>query len=133
VSSVGELGELASAFFARPRPQVIEPTVYRRVVHPLLLRAARDERFRRALRRSEMFFPYFAGRVRYDDRRSRAALHGTGIEPSPLHEYFDRLVKFALASQWGRRQIPRCVMLSRPSARRAPRPLRARQPLALTG
>jgi thioester reductase-like protein len=132
VSSVGELGELASTFFGRPQPQVIEPMVYRRLVHPLLLRASRDERHRRALRRSELFFPYFAARVRYDDRRSRAALHGTGIEPSPLRAYFDRLVEFALAAQWGRRQIPRRSVLmpvtGTQRTRKAPRPQR----LALT-
>jgi thioester reductase-like protein len=107
-SSVGELIELASAFFKRPPPPLIEPTVYRRVLHPLLLRASRDERLRRALQRSEVFFPYFAMRVRYDDRRARAALHGTGIEPSPLGDYFHKLVKFAVAAQWGRREIPLC-------------------------
>jgi thioester reductase-like protein len=131
VSSVGELGELASAFFGRPPPQMIEPTLYRRVLHPLLLRASRDERHRRALRRSELFFPYFATRVRFDDRRCRAALHGTDIEPSPLRDYFDRLVEFALAAQWGRRDIPRSgapvPAEGRQRARKAPRPL------ALTG
>ena len=107
VSKVGELIELASAFFERPAPQLIEPTVYRRVVHPLLLRASRSERTRRALRRSEVFFPYFAARNSYDNRRSRAALHGTGIEPSPLRDYIGKLVEFALAADWGRRQLPR--------------------------
>lgn len=65
-SSVGELVELASTFFERPAPGLIEPSLYCRVVHPLLVRCARDERKRRALQRSEVFFPYFAARVRYD-------------------------------------------------------------------
>jgi nucleoside-diphosphate-sugar epimerase len=106
-SSVGELVELASARFERPAPRLIDPTVYRRVVHPLLVRGARDERHRRALRRSETFFPYFAMRVAYDDRRARVALRGAGIAPTPLRSYFDRLVEFALAADWGRHQIPR--------------------------
>lgn len=133
VSSVGELVELASAVFERAQPQVINPTVYRRVVHPLLLRAIRDERRRRALRRSEVFFPYFAARVRYDDRRSRAALHGSGIEPSPLRDYFDKLVDFAHAAQWGRRQIPRrdvALPVSPEQPREQPR---GPQPLVLAG
>jgi thioester reductase-like protein len=106
-SSVGELVELASAFFERPAPGLIEPTLYRHVVHPLLVRGTRDQRRRRALRCSEVFFPYFAARVHYDDRRSRVALRGTGIGPTPLHTYFDRLLEFALAADWGRRQLPR--------------------------
>jgi thioester reductase-like protein len=107
-SSVGELVELATAFFERPAPYLLDPSVYRRVVHPLLVRSSRDERYRRALERSEVFFPYFATRVRYDDRRSRVALRGSGIgSPPPLRTYFERLVEFALAADWGRRQIPR--------------------------
>jgi long-chain acyl-CoA synthetase len=106
-TSVGELIELAAARFGRPAPRLIAPGVYRRVVHPLLLRSSRDERYRRALTRSEIFFPYFAMAVTYDDRRSRVALRGAGITPTPLHRYFDRLVEFALAAEWGRRPIPR--------------------------
>ncbi len=106
-SSVRELIELASGYFGRPAPRLIEPRVYRRLVHPLLLRAARDERHRRALRRSELFFPYFAANVHYDERRTRAVLHASGIEPSPLRDYFDRVVEFALAADWGRRRVSR--------------------------
>ena len=81
-----------------------------------------------------MFFPYFSARVLYDDRRTRAALHGTGIEPSPLRDYFDTLVEFALAAKWGRREIPRRGAVAPLwSARRAQRPARARRGLALMG
>jgi long-chain acyl-CoA synthetase len=126
-SSVGELVELATAFFKRPAPRLIEPALYRRVVHPLLVRSSRDERYRRALARSEVFFPYFAARVRYDDRRSRVALCPTGIAPAPLRTYFDRLVEFALAAEWGRRPISRAVAGER-MARRATRPRAQRRP-----
>ena len=106
-SNVGELVELASSFFSRAPPRLIEPALYRRALHPLLVRCARDERHRSALRRSEMFFPYFAMQVAYDDRRSRVALRGAGIQPTPLRTYFDRLVEFALAAEWGKREMPR--------------------------
>jgi thioester reductase-like protein len=135
-SSVGELVELAKAFFGRPAPRLIEPSLYRRVVHPLLVRSSRDERYRRALARSEVFFPYFATRVLYDDRRSRVALCAAGVRPPPLSHYFDRLMEFALASEWGRRPISRAaagargLLDSRPQGRRppAPAPAHARTP-----
>jgi thioester reductase-like protein len=130
VTSVGELVELAARYFRRPAPRLISPALYRRVAHPLLLQVARDERSRRALSRSQVFFPYFEMAVTYDDRRARVALRGTGITPPPLPSYFDRLVEFALAAEWGRRPIPRAG-LARPAAgfpydrlaqvRRAPR------------
>jgi thioester reductase-like protein len=107
VSSVGEVVELATAFFKRPLPRLIEPSIYRRMIHPLLVRAAGDERARRALTRSEVFFPYFAVRVGFDDRRTRVALRGADIRTTPLHTYFERLLEFALAAEWGRRRITR--------------------------
>jgi thioester reductase-like protein len=97
-SSVGELVALASACFGRAAPRLIEPALYTRVVYPLLLLASDNPGQRRALERSRVFFPYFAARVCYDDRRARAALHGTGIESAPLREYFHRLVAGCLAS-----------------------------------
>ena len=107
-SSVAKLAELASTFFGRPVPRMLDPTVYRRLVHPVLLRACRDERQRRALQRSEVFFPYFSTRVRYDNRRARVSLAPVGVAASPLESYFHRLVEFALLAEWGRVQIPRC-------------------------
>jgi thioester reductase-like protein len=106
-SYVGELIELATTRFGRPAPCLIPPDSYRRVIHPLLIRSIRDERRRRALRRSEVFFPYFDVGVVYDDRRSRAALQPLGIAPPPLRSYFDRLIEFALAADWGRASLPR--------------------------
>jgi long-chain acyl-CoA synthetase len=129
--SVGELVELASEFFARPAPRLLPPSLYRRTVHPLLLRATRDERRRRILRRSETFFPYFAAKVVYDNRRTRAALHGTGIAPPRLHAYFDRLVEFALAAEWGRRSISRAQAAMAPPITRRLRPPSARSPRAM--
>ncbi|MGO9322006.1 MAG: SDR family oxidoreductase [Solirubrobacteraceae bacterium] len=118
LSSVAELVELATAFFKRPAPHLLEPAFYHRVVHPLLVRSANDERSRRALRRSEIFFPYFAMQARFDDRRARVALRGRGVAAAPLSSYFDRLIRFALAAEWGRRRLPR----ARISAGRASMP-----------
>jgi long-chain acyl-CoA synthetase len=106
-TTVGELVELATARFERPAPRLIAPWLYRRLLHPLLVHASRDPRRRSALERSKAFFPYFAMKVVYDDRLSRAALRAAGINPPPLRRYFDRLVEFALAAEWGRRPIPR--------------------------
>jgi thioester reductase-like protein len=115
-STVGEVVELATAFFKRPVPRLIEPSVYKRVVHPVLVQAAGDERSRRALVRSEVFFPYFAMGAVFDNRRSRVALRGAGIATTPLGTYFDRLIQFAVAAEWGRRHITR----ARASGRVAP-------------
>lgn len=124
VCSVGELVALASSFFGRAPPRLIDPSLYHRVVHPLLLRSTRNAGLRRALERSEVFFPYFAAAASYDNRRTRAALHGSGIEASPLGDYFERLVRFALAADWGRRALPQGPFEAPPTQLRRTRPPR---------
>jgi thioester reductase-like protein len=131
VSSVGDVIELATSFFKRPVPHLIEPAVYRRV-HPLLVRSAPDERSRRALLRSEVFFPYFTMQVGFDNRRARVALRGSGITTSPLQGYFERLMQFALAAEWGRRRMTRASASVRtaPSFRAARVPRTPLRPIA---
>ena len=88
-TTVGRLLEMSSEVLGRPQPRVLSPGVYRRWVHPWLRRK------HRGLRRLEVYFPYFAMRVRFDDRR---------LGPGPrVESYFHRLVRYAQAARWGRR------------------------------
>jgi thioester reductase-like protein len=92
-TTVGRLLELASQHLGRRAPAVLPPPLYRRVLHPMLRRKYGG------LRRMEVYFPYFSMRVRFDDRR---------LGPAPSVEgYFGRLMSFAQAARWGRRQPPR--------------------------
>jgi long-chain acyl-CoA synthetase len=113
-STVGELIDLATAYLGRPAPRVVPPTVYRRALHPLLVRRG-CETSRRALRRSEALFPYFSMRVRYDDARALAALSPLGIEAPPLRSYFGRLMDFARAAHWGAQPLARHVAFAGPA------------------
>jgi thioester reductase-like protein len=119
-STVGEIIELASADAGRPAPRVLPPALYRVVLHPLLVRSG-SERRRRALRRSEVFFPYFAVRTQFDNRGAREALTPLQIEAPPLPAYFDRLTSFAREARWGRRPIPRHAASAITSEARAER------------
>ena len=105
-TTVGRLIELSASYFSRPPPRAIPPAFYERIVHPLLVRRSGPER-RRALEKSEVYFPYFSARVRYDDRRARRRLKPAGIEVAPVERYFDRLADFATKSRWGRLTITR--------------------------
>jgi hypothetical protein len=105
-STVGRLIDLSADYFARRRPRALAPALYRHVVHRLLLSRSEGKR-RRALERSELYFPYFSMRVRYDDRRARRLLDPAGITPTPLEGYFTRLADFAVRSDWGRRAVSR--------------------------
>lgn len=105
-TTVGRLIDLSAGYFGRRAPRAIPPALYRRVVHPLLVRRTSGKR-RRALRKSEVYFPYFSARVRYDDRRARRRLRPAGIEVTPVERYFSRLADFATRCRWGRVSITR--------------------------
>jgi thioester reductase-like protein len=88
-TTVGRLLELSSKELGRSEPAVLPPRLYRRWMHPLL------RRMYPGLRRMEVYFPYFAMRVRFDDRR---------LGPGPrVERYFHRLVRYAEKARWGRR------------------------------
>lgn len=112
-SSIGELLGLACSRLGCRRPPLISPALYRHVVHRLLL-AARP-RTRPFLRATETYLPYFAIGVRYDNARARAELAPQGIEAAPLPHYFDRLIDYALASDWGMRPSSRAATAERSS------------------
>jgi long-chain acyl-CoA synthetase len=105
-STIGEVGEMAVEGLDQHPPRLIPPRIYKRVVHPLVVRRVTPST-RRLLERSEVYFPYFAMRQHFDVARSRALLEPMGIAPSPLPEYFGRLLEFARAARWGRRPLDR--------------------------
>jgi long-chain acyl-CoA synthetase len=105
-SSVGEVIAHSARYFQRKPPVVVPPSVYRRLVHPLVLRRAGPAQ-RRWLERSEVLFPYFAMGMRFDISRTEDALDPAGIRAAPLASYLDRLLDFAVAADWGRNPVTR--------------------------
>jgi hypothetical protein len=105
-STVGRLIELSAGYFGRRPPRAMPPLLYRRLVHPLLVRLSSGKR-RRALEKSEVYFPYFSARVRYDDRMARRRLQPAGVRVTPIERYFDRLARFAERSRWGKVSLTR--------------------------
>jgi thioester reductase-like protein len=105
-SSVGEIVALAGERFAAPQPKIVPPAAYRAVIGKIVEKRAPSSA-RRLLASNEVYFPYFAMRVRYDDARARAILEPRGITAAPLRSYFDRLMDYAQAARWGRREVAR--------------------------
>lgn len=105
-TTVGRLVGMASRRLERRPPRLLAPGAYRRVLHPLLARTGPAAR-RRALRRMEVFFPYFSMRVAYSNERARRRLERAGIASAPVESYFDRLLSYAQRARWGRDPISR--------------------------
>jgi nucleoside-diphosphate-sugar epimerase len=104
--TVGELIDRAAAHLDRPPARVLPPALYQRAVHPLLVRRA-NPAHRRWLERGEVFFPYFASRLRFDVSAARAGLEPTEIRVPRVDAYLDRLLEFAVRANWGRVPVGR--------------------------
>jgi thioester reductase-like protein len=104
-STVGELLSLSSLQLRRPPPPVVPPSAYR-MARPLIV-ACGGRRRRAAMRRAAPFLPYYTMAVRYGRDRAARKLDAAGLRPPPLEAYYDRLLRFATDSDWGKRPLPR--------------------------
>jgi thioester reductase-like protein len=109
-TTVGRLIELSADRLERKEPTVIPPPVFKTLVYPVLRRRGSAGR---GLERSSVFFPYFAMDVRYRNERARQRLEPSGIKAPPIESYFDRLLNFAQAAEWGRRPVTRAQAAAR--------------------
>jgi long-chain acyl-CoA synthetase len=114
-TTVGDLVDLSASRLGRRKPLMVPPALYRRLLHPLLLRRS-DSRRRRALERMETFFPYFSMRVRYRDSRARRRLEPKEVRVTPIEGYFGRLLDFAQRTRWGQLGVGRAEARARTAA-----------------
>ncbi|MDQ3724124.1 MAG: SDR family oxidoreductase [Actinomycetota bacterium] len=105
-TSIGELLALACDKLDVKAPPLISPTLYLRVLGPLIGRLR--PRRRTFLQAAATYVPYFAVRVQYDDTRAREAL-GPQLRPKPLGEYYGRIIDYALHTRWGARPTSRAA------------------------
>ena len=103
-STVREVIELAARRFGVPAPAVVAPAL----LHDALARPLSPPQ-RRALEQARLYFPYFALRVRFDDRWARGILAPRGIAAEPLAGYFDTLIDYAQRAAWGRPDLAPAV------------------------
>jgi thioester reductase-like protein len=105
-STVGEIVDMAGERFTSRQPRIVPPWLYHAIVERIVEKRA-PASARRLLASNEVYFSYFAMRVRYDDARARAILEPRGITAAPLSAYFGRLMDYAQAARWGRRAVAR--------------------------
>jgi thioester reductase-like protein len=105
-TSVERLIDLSARQLGRRRPTLLPEQLYRRLVHPLLLRRSSGRRHE-TLKRMEVFFPYFSMRVAYVNRRARDRLERANIRVTPIERYYGRLLDFAVRTRFGRAPVSR--------------------------
>jgi thioester reductase-like protein len=124
-TTVGRVIATAAARLGRRAPVVLPPSLYTRVLYPVLVRRG-SQRVRRGLARTKVLFPYFSMRVSYDDSLARARLEGAGITAPPLEDYLQQLIDYATRADWGRTPLTRAEASGGGTGSRARPPARAR-------
>jgi thioester reductase-like protein len=109
-TTVGRLIELSADRLEMAEPTVIPPAIFKSVIYPVL---RRHSGVGPGLQRSSVFFPYFSMDVEYHNELARDRLEPAGITAPPIESYFDRLIDFAQASDWGRRPVTRAQAADR--------------------
>ncbi len=96
--------EMASRYFERPIPEVIDPDDF-----GMEERARRYEQLsptqRTLIAQGIQYLPYFTSNPLFDNSNTVEALAGTDIEPLAVDAYFEKLFDYCKRSHWGRRPV----------------------------
>jgi thioester reductase-like protein len=103
-STIGEMLDLAVASFEVRSPWIISPPLFDLAIRPLLHLAMWGRR-RQQMKKGKVYRPYLAFHATFDTTQVRSALEPMGIKPPPVREYFQRLIDYAIASDWGKREV----------------------------
>jgi long-chain acyl-CoA synthetase len=103
-ATIREIGELASAFFGLAPPRFFDPTFFLAVLRPLLYITVWGKR-RRVLRNGRFYLPYFRMQVAYDTTHADELLGPAGIRAPKVTEYLEKLFRYCLDSDWGKRPV----------------------------
>jgi thioester reductase-like protein len=98
-STIAEMLALAVKTFRVRAPLLIPPTLFNAAVRPILFLVVWGKR-RRLLRKGKVYRPYFSFGAIFDTSQVRAALEPTGITPPLVQDYFQKLIDYAVASDW---------------------------------
>ncbi len=103
-ATLDELARRAAEFFGVPGPRYVDPKLFFAAVRPLLLMALWGKK-RRVLRDGRAYREYFTMRMQFDTANAERLLGHAGIVAPPVLGYFERLLEYCVASEWGRKPV----------------------------
>jgi long-chain acyl-CoA synthetase len=105
--TMGELARIVAHVFGRKKPvRFVDPDRWMRFVHPLLKYLSFGSP-RRIVRAGEFYVPYFVSNPRFDLSEASAVLARSGLSPPPVADYVERLFRYCIETDWGRRRTVR--------------------------
>jgi nucleoside-diphosphate-sugar epimerase len=102
-ATLRELALHAADFFHQPAPTFVNPAVFLAILRPLLLATVWGRR-RRVLSDGPVYRPYFRMRLTFDTTQADQLLVPRGIRPPNVRQYFEKILRYCIDSDWGRKK-----------------------------
>lgn len=100
--TVSDILDAAVSFFKVKRPFLIPPLLLK-VAEGKLGYSILGERGIKTLKLGEPYYPYFSLKLEYDNRQTLEMLKPVGIYPPRISEFFERLFRYCVETEWGKR------------------------------
>lgn len=102
-ATLHQIATRASEYFRVPAPRYVNPALFFGALRPLLLLTLWGRR-RRILHDGRAYRSYFSMRMQFDVSIAERLLAPHGLQPPPVMDYLDRLLRYCTDSDWGRKQ-----------------------------
>lgn len=103
-AKLGALAQRAAEFFGVPGPRYVDPRLFFATIRPLLMLTLWGKK-RRVLVDGQAYREYFSMRMEFDTANAERLLGPTGIAAPHVLDYFERLLEYCVASEWGRKPV----------------------------
>lgn len=103
-AKLGALAQRAAEFFHVPGPRYVDPRVFFATIRPLLMLTLWGKK-RRVLVDGQAYREYFSMRMEFDTANAERLLAPVGIAAPHVLDYFDRLLEYCVASEWGKKPL----------------------------
>jgi thioester reductase-like protein len=104
-ATIHQVAQRAMEYFHAPEPRYVDPKLFFAALRPLLFLSLWGRK-RRVLLDGRAYRDYFTMRMQFDTSNAKRLLEPAGVSPPPVLEYLDRLFKYCVESDWGRKQAP---------------------------
>ncbi len=101
--SLRQIMDAAIGFFGIKSPALIHPA-FLKLAEGWPGRYFLTERTLKTLRLGEPYYPYFALKLQFDTTEASRALQPTQLKPPSPQLFFDRLFRYCVETDWGRKQ-----------------------------
>jgi thioester reductase-like protein len=101
-STIGELAELTRSALGGPPVRFVDPDLFLKWVQPVLDPLLFTRRGRAIKRGGHIYLPYFTANPAFDTTTASGLLADHGLAPPPVRQYFERLIRYARDTDFGR-------------------------------